>query len=112
MRRLAASLGLSLAVTTALVTRPSHAADVEAQMQISARKIQLGEALTVQFTLMSEEEFKATNARLAVPAGLEARGPNTSSRSQMSISMNGQMQRQVGVTLSWSVTAANPAPIG
>lgn len=107
MNRLGAALCLSLTLATVASTRPAHAA-VEVQAQISSRQIEVGEDLVVQVTLMSDSEFKPSNARLPVPAGLQVRGPNMSSRSQMSISMNGQMQRQTGVTLTWNVTAEKP----
>jgi hypothetical protein len=108
MTRLAASLGLSLFLATALVSQASRAADIETQFQVSSRQIQVGEELSLQLTLMSESQFQAQNARLTLPPGMQAQGPSTSSRTQMSISGNGQMQRQTGVTLTWSVTAAKP----
>jgi hypothetical protein len=102
-----ATLAASLLLATAAVTRAASA-DVEIQTQVSSRQIEVGEALTVQMTLMSSEEFKPGNPRLPAPAGISVQGPNVSTRTQMSISMNGQMVRQQGVTLSWTLVASKP----
>jgi hypothetical protein len=107
VNRQQATLAASLLLATAAVTRGARA-DVEIQTQISARQIEVGEELTVQLSLTSQSEIKPSNARLPVPAGMQVRGPNVSSRAQMSISMTGQMVRQSGVTLSWTVVASKP----
>jgi hypothetical protein len=107
VKRHQATLAASLLLATVAATSRA-AADVEIQTQISARKIEVGEELTVQLTLTSPSEIKPSNARLPVPAGLQVRGPNVSTRAQMSISMTGQMVRQSSVVLSWTVVASKP----
>lgn len=101
---------VALAASTLLASAAfvrTAAAQVTVQTQISARQIEVGEPLTVQMTLMSPSDIQPSNARLPVPAGMQVRGPSSSTRTQMSIT-NGQMSRQTGVTLSWTVIASKP----
>jgi hypothetical protein len=105
MSRLRACV-LAAALGGALVTRPASA-QVEVQTQISGRQVEVGEPFNVQLSLMSENDVRATNARLAAPANVQVNGPQTSTQQRVTIN-NGRMQRRIGVTLTWTLVASKP----
>ncbi|MGC4093941.1 MAG: BatD family protein [Polyangiaceae bacterium] len=107
MRRALGRSGLALALFAGCVTPRPARADTNLSTEVSAQRVEVNEPFTVQVTLMSSDSGTITGAKLPAPPGLQVRGPSTQSRSQLTIT-NGQMVRQTGVTLSWTVIAQKP----
>lgn len=107
-RRLAPRIvWLALAASPAVcATRPALA-QTSLNTEVSAQRVEVNEPFSVEVTLMSSDSGNVTSAKLPVPAGIRVRGPSTQSRSQLTIT-NGQMMRQTGVTLTWTLVADKP----
>ncbi len=97
---------VALAFSGSLLPRPALA-QVQVQTQISGRRVEVGEPFTIQLSLMSDSDVQPENAKLPVPPNVQARGPQLSTQQRVSIT-NGRMERQIGVTLSWTVVASKP----
>ncbi|HVJ21620.1 MAG TPA: BatD family protein, partial [Polyangiaceae bacterium] len=79
-------------------------AQVKLQTEVSAQKVQLGDSIELQLTVMSSsEDATLSTPKLSAPAGIEVRGPRSSSQTRVSI-VNGRMNKSVGVTLTWALT--------
>jgi len=74
------------------------------QLQVSSYEISVGETLEVQLDAMSDSDEAPTHPDLVVPNGFEVQGPSVGTRQQVSIS-GFRMQRQVGISASWALTA-------
>jgi hypothetical protein len=74
------------------------------QLQVSSYEVSVGETLEVQLDAMSESDEAPTHPDLVVPNGFEVRGPSVGTRQQVSIS-GFRMQRQVGISATWQLTA-------
>jgi hypothetical protein len=107
-RSLAARVvALALLASPSLFVSRAALAQTNLSTEFSAQRVEVNEPFTVQVTLMSSDSGNVTSAKLPVPAGIQVRGPNTQTRSQITIA-NGQMVRQNGVTLSWTLVAEKP----
>lgn len=98
---------LALAAGPAMLAPSEAAAQTNLNTEFSAQRVEVNEPFTVEVTLMSSDSGNVTSAKLPVPGGIRARGPSTQSRSQLTIT-NGQMMRQTGVTLTWTLVAEKP----
>jgi hypothetical protein len=101
---LRARLGWLLALAL-LVGWPGTAlSQADLQLQVSSYEIGVGETLEVQLDAMSESDEAPTHPDLVVPNGFEVQGPSVGTRQQVSIS-GFRMQRQVGISATWQLTA-------
>ncbi len=102
-------LGSTIAVAAIVCAVPTIAsAQVRLQTEASARQVEVGENVQVQLTaLASSEADVPSNPKLVAPPGVTVRGPSVSSQTQVSI-VNGRMSRSVGITVTWTLSAARP----
>ncbi|MFZ5892240.1 MAG: BatD family protein [Myxococcota bacterium] len=103
----ARALVVALSASSPLFFTRPLLADTNLSTDFSAQRVEVNEPFSVQVTLMSTDSGTITSAKLPVPAGLKSQGPSTQTRSQVTIA-NGQMVRQTGVTLTWTLVAEKP----
>jgi hypothetical protein len=103
--RLGATL-VGAAIVCALPATVS--AQARLQTEASARQVEVGENFQVQLTaLASSDDEVPSDPKLPAPPGVTVRGPSVSSQTQVSIT-NGRMSRSVGITVTWTLSAARP----
>jgi hypothetical protein len=85
-----------------LLSRAAHA-DAEIQLELSAEQIEVGQQLRVRLQINSEGDA-ADSPRLRVPSSFVVAGPSVGTQQQISI-VNGQMERSLGTTATWVLTA-------
>jgi hypothetical protein len=100
-------LGWLLAVAVLLGWPGLALSQADLQLQVSSYEVSVGETLEVQLDAMSESDEAPTHPELAIPNGFEVQGPSVGTRQQVSIS-GFHMQRQVGISASWVLTATRP----
>ncbi len=102
-------LGAALVGAAVVCALPAGAAaQARLQTEASARQVEVGENFLVQLTaLASSADDAPTNPKLTAPPGFTVRGPSVSSQTQVSIT-NGRMSRSVGITVTWTLSAARP----
>jgi hypothetical protein len=95
--------GLFIALGGLCLTNAASA-QVRVQTEIASHKIELGDSVQFQISAMSSTGEPPQNPHLPPVAGLSIMGPNTGTRSQVSIS-NGRMVQQTGISATWNVQA-------
>lgn len=99
-------LALTALAATAVLAASPLARALEVSTQVSTQRVGVGESFFVQLTVMADGDLgELSNARLPLPPGMTATGPNASPRNSVFI-MNGQTSRRSGATLSWTVTVS------
>jgi hypothetical protein len=79
-------------------------ADVDLQLELSARSVGVGEPFRVDLNAMSQDDDTPSNPELNTPDGFDVQGPTVGTRQQVSI--NGmRMVRQSGISATWILSA-------
>ncbi len=101
-------LALCLAALVLSLSRLSRAQASTTRTQVSTRKVEVGEPLSLQFTVLVQQgDPTPSNPTLTLPAGMVAHGPTVSTQQQISLSGGKFFQRQ-GITATWAVSGARP----
>jgi oxygen tolerance protein BatD len=87
---------------------PSAArADVDLELNLSARTVGVGEPFRVDLSAMSQDGDAPQNPQLTAPDAFEVQGPTVGTRQQVSIS-GMRMVRQSGIGATWILSATRP----
>ncbi|HEY5957674.1 MAG TPA: BatD family protein, partial [Polyangiaceae bacterium] len=98
---------LAAATSVVVISAPLCAAAApQLSTQVSSRHVEVGQEFTVQLNcLVAAGDGSPSDPRLAVPRGLQVRGPSLSTQQNVSI-INGQIQQQSGLVATWVLSAS------
>jgi oxygen tolerance protein BatD len=82
-------------------------ADVDLELNLSARSVGVGEPFRVDLSAMTQDDETPSNPELSAPDAFEVQGPTVGTRQQVSIS-GMRMVRQTGIGATWILSATRP----
>lgn len=103
--RLERALALLVVAYAFVAARAPAATGIETNL--SAQEAEVGEAVQVELSALSDTDDVPQNPHVELPPGFSVRGPSVSSSQQISI-MNGSFQRRRGINATWAISASRP----
>ena len=95
------ALAALVVLLMALVGRTAHA-QVSIQTEVSARRVELGQAFQFQIMAMGSGADTPNSPTLRAPAGVEVRGPSVGTQTQVTVN-NGRMTQSTGISATWTL---------
>lgn len=93
--------GLLLVPVACLVATTQ--ANAQLSVQMSARKVEVGQTFQLQITAMSSTGKAPSDPELPVPPGFRVSGPSIGSQTRVSM-MNGSIVQTSGISATWTLT--------
>ena len=97
---------LATVVVMAAAASAQAQANVKLSTQVSARRVEVGQAFRLQLTAFSEAAGDTPSSpRLTVPKSISSQGPSVSTQRQVSI-VGGRIEQRQGITATWTLRAS------
>ena len=110
-RALLLAAALLGATASAPAQSPQSAGGAQVSTRVSAREVEVGERVVVSVTALSSQDGASpASPRLPVTGNAEVNGPSLRTEFRM-FSDGRTMQRQQGVTATWTITPLEPGTI-
>ncbi len=82
-------------------------ANAQVSVQMSARKVEVGQSFQLQITAMSSNGKPPSDPELPVPPGFHVAGPSIGSQTQVTMS-GGSIVQRTGISATWTLSGTRP----